>query len=134
MKVRDFHESDLEGEWAEGVGANEIRHDILRMTVVDEETVVAIGGITLDRDVPLFWMQVKKGIKHTLTLMKMIKDGMNIILEQLSFIRAYALLRTGFEQGRRTLKLLGFKPTGESMEYDNIIYDWYEIWHSYPHY
>ena len=134
MKVRDFKQSDLEGDWAENVGAKSIRNDILKMTVVDDDHVVAIGGITLDNDVPVFWLQVKKNVKHTRALLRIMKSGRDIILEQLGASKAYALVRSGFDQGRKTLKFFGFSPTGDSLEYDNIIYDWFEIWHSYPHY
>ena len=134
MRVRDFQPGDLEGEWAEGVGASFVRENILKMTVTDKDTVVAIGGVAIDTDVPIFWMQVKKGVKHTLSFIKMVKDAISIIMEKLGVERARAIVREDFTQGHRTLQLLGFNLTGDNMEHDNIIYDWYEIWHSYPHY
>ena len=58
----------------------------------------------------------------------MVKDAIGIIMEKLGVDKAKAIVREDFVQGHRTLQLLGFRLTGESMEHDDINYDWYEIW------
>lgn len=130
MIVRDFQQGDLDGEWAEGLGAPNVREDSVRMTVVDGDEIIAIGGAIACKEV-VFWMQVKKNIKHTLSLVRMIKDSIGIIMEKLGVDKAMAIVREDFTQGHRTLQLLGFKLTGDIMEHDDIKYDWYEIWHSF---
>ena len=129
MRLREFRQSDMKGEWAEGVGVIDVREDSIKMTVIDNGVVVALGGAVVGDEV-FFWMQVKKHIKHTVGLIRTIKESIRIIMEQLGVCKARAVVRDGFVQGHRTLQLLGFKLTGDSMEHDNEIYDWYEIWHN----
>lgn len=127
MRLRDFKEGDLKGEWAEGFGAESIREDSVRMTVIDGDEVVALGGAVVNKEV-MFWMQVKKRVKRTVALVKAVKESIEIIMKTLGVDRATALVREDFISGHRTVQLLGFKLTGESAMYDGIIYDWYEIW------
>jgi len=133
MKLREFRESDLEGEWVEGLGAVSIRRDSVRITVVDGDEVVALGGALVGKEV-MFWIQVKKHLRHTIGLVRVIKSGIRIIMEKLGVEKATALVRKDFKEGHRTAMFFGFIPTGETAIYDNVIYDWFEIWHSCPYY
>lgn len=128
--MRKFKPEDMKGEWLEyGAGMIEdetILAKCINLTAVDDGKVVACGGVTIGEDV-VFWMSVKKNIKRPVALIKAMQEALKSFMANLDVDRAITYIRDGFKQAEKLDILLGFRPTGEQVEFKNRIYNRYEI-------
>jgi len=121
--VRPFRKSDLSAfepleplmpyERFDSELAQAIEDSDLSVTGVRDGRVIGCGGVhPLGSGQGELWLRLSKScLKHRLSTLRWLKEGLKIIEEVFPFSQLNAAIRCDFKQGAKLIKFLGFQQT-----------------------
>lgn len=99
------------------------------LTIDDEGVPVACGGIIYDTETDgIVWVKISnKMTRKTLVLVKVLRNGLDILIDSFGFKKITARVREDFCAGHRFIRHFGFKPTTETFKILSDTYRIYEL-------
>ncbi len=135
MNIRMYKDGDYEAieDCIEPFGKVGYFEDIkdrgVYLTVEDNNKVIGCGGVVMTTDDEgVVWLTLSYDIaEKKLTLIRLLKEGLKIILESFNLKRITAKIQEGYEKGERMARWFGFRPTDEVVKAFTLNYRTYEL-------
>lgn len=125
FQFRDFQISDLNSiepiepymeiveDW------DKVKDNAIGITAVEDGVPIACGGVIVGEEAR-FWVR-SSGAKP-FALFRIIQEAKSILMDSLGDMVYSALILSGFGRGEKLARILGFRKTDKTVEYNNKTY------------